>query len=187
MEFYTLPAARASALPLFRELLAVSGATEIEAQTNNSLLTLMLFDCARDITSDTIMFEDAITTRLECSEAALRRARPEDAGRIFEHTDEPVGDWMIEAQGEVVATGGSLDHYNPPYSDIYMEVDEHHRRRGYGSYLVQELKRVCYERGKIPAARCNAGNTASRRTLQKAGLLPCARLIVGKVVQDGPA
>ena len=60
-----------------------------------------------------------------------------------------------------------------------MEVDEPRRRRGVGSYLVQELKRISYEMGRIPAARCNTSNIGSRATLQKAGLFPCARLLSG--------
>jgi GNAT superfamily N-acetyltransferase len=88
---------------------------------------------------------------------------------------------MIEAGGDIAATGGILFHYNVPYGDIFMAVAEPFRRRGYGSYLVQELKRTCYEMGRIPAARCNAANTASRETLQKAGLLPCARLLTGVI------
>ena len=47
-------------------------------------------------------------------------------------------------------------------SDIYMEVDEHYRRRGFGSCLIHELKRARYEMGRILAARCNVMNTASR-------------------------
>jgi GNAT superfamily N-acetyltransferase len=62
-----------------------------------------------------------------------------------------------------------------------MEVAAPHRRRGYGSYLVQELKRVAYEMGRVPAARCNPTNVASRASLQKAGMLPCARLLLGKI------
>jgi hypothetical protein len=54
---------------------------------------------------------------------------------------------------------------------------------GYGSYLVQALKRICYEIGKTPAARCSASNTASRQTMQKAGLLPCGHILVGDVVK----
>ena len=60
-----------------------------------------------------------------------------------------------------------------------MEVNEPFRRRGYGSFLIQELKRTCYEIGLVPAARCNVSNPASRATLRKAGLLPCARLLSG--------
>jgi GNAT superfamily N-acetyltransferase len=102
--------------------------------------------------------------------------------RVFEHKHEPVGDWVIEHSGMVVATGGALFHYNPPYGDLFMEVHETHRRQGFGSYLIQELKRSCYEIGKVPAARCNASNVGSRNTLQKAGMLPCGRILVGEVV-----
>ena len=184
MEFYTLPAARRLALPMFRELLAVSGATRIEAQTNMPLLLLMLYDCARTITSETILFQDAGITHLACPGGVLRQTMPDDTGRIFAHEHEPVGDWLIEVDGLVVATGGAYDHYNPPYSDIFMEVDPSHHRLGYGSYLVQELKRLCYERGKMPAARCHVANIASRRTLQRAGFLPCARLLEGAVTVE---
>jgi GNAT superfamily N-acetyltransferase len=58
-------------------------------------------------------------------------------------------------------------------------VAENHRRHGYGSFLVQELKRTAYEMGKVPAARCNATNAASRATLQRAGFMPCARMFEG--------
>ena len=109
--------------------------------------------------------------------AILRQVAEADKERIFEHKVEPVGEWLLEVDGGIVATGGVATHYNPPYGDLFMEVDEPHRRRGYGSYLIQELKRVAYETGKVPAARCNVANAASRATLQKAGLLPCARLL----------
>ena len=55
-EFYVLPAYRAAALAIFRQFAAVSRARLIEAQTNDVLLSLMLFDCAVDITSETILF-----------------------------------------------------------------------------------------------------------------------------------
>jgi hypothetical protein len=46
-------------------------------------------------------------------------------------------------------------------------LDSWHARGWTDSYLM----------GRIPAARCNASNAASRATLQKAGLLPCARVL----------
>lgn len=185
MEFYTLPARRARALPLFRELLAVSGATRIEAQTNSPLMLLMLYDCAKNIAAENVLFRDAFATNLACPEGIFRRAAPDEAASVFAHRHEPVGEWFLEARGAVVATGGYLCHYNPPYGDLFMEVDEPARRQGYGSYLVQEVKRVCYEAGKRPAARCDPSNTASRRTLEKAGFLPCGHLLVGEVAGAG--
>jgi GNAT superfamily N-acetyltransferase len=178
-EFYVLPVYRGAAPPMFRRLIEASRARRIEAQTNDVLLTLMLYDCATGITSDRILFHDALTTSLSIPDAVFRQVTVADRENLFEHKVEGAGDWLLEHDGAVVATGGILFHYNLPYGDIYMEVDESRWRRGYGSYLVQELKRTCYEMGRVPAARCNASNTASRATLQKAGLLPCARMLSG--------
>lgn len=180
-EFFVLPAYRGSALPLFLRLIESSKARRICAQTNDVLLTLMLYDCAGQITSDTIIFHDALPTSLSVPGVTFRKVTEADEKRIFPHKVEGVGDWMIEDDSGVAATGGIAFHYNVPYGDIFMEVAEPSRRRGYGSYLVQELKRTCYEMGRIPAARCNASNVASRATLQKAGLLPCARLLTGEI------
>ncbi len=183
VEFFVGPRDRAAALPLFRRLVELSSAQNVIAQTNDVLLTLMLYDCAQGIESDTILFEDVLTTTtLTAPGATFRRAVEPDQGRIFAHEVEPVGDWVIEVDGEIVATGGYMIHYNVPYGDIYMEVAEPFRRRGFGSYLVQEVKRACYEAGKVPAARCHVANLGSRATLQRAGLLPCARVLTGTLV-----
>jgi GNAT superfamily N-acetyltransferase len=185
MEFYTLPYMREFALPMCRELLAVGQATQMEAQTNMPSMLTLLYDIATDIVEENILFHDAFTTSFVCPKGIFRQSTQEDAPAIFPHHSEPVGQWLLELKGTIVATGGFLCHYNPPYGDIYMEVAESERRKGYGSYLVQEVKRVCYEAGKRPAARCNPTNLASRRTLQRAGLLPCGRMLAGKVAAAG--
>jgi GNAT superfamily N-acetyltransferase len=181
MEFYVLPAHRADALPLFRRLAAASHAKTVEVQTNDTLLTLMLFDCASKIESNTVLFHDALPTSLAAPGVKFRRVTEADRAQLASQKLDSDADWMIEASGAAAATGGILFHYNVPYGDIYMAVAEPFRRRGYGSYLVQELKRTCYEMGRIPAARCNASNVASRATLQKAGMLPCARVLTGMI------
>jgi GNAT superfamily N-acetyltransferase len=181
-EFYTLPEMRPFALPMYREVLRVSAATHVEAQTNIPSMLLPLYDCAKNIIADGILFADALTTHLQLPGVEFRRRVPDE--ETFPHAAEPVGDWVLVANGVICATGGFLTHYNPPYGDIYMEVAESARREGYGSFLVQEVKRICYEAGKTPAARTGPTNIASRRTLQKAGLLPCARMLIGEVDPD---
>lgn len=181
VEYYVFPDHRGAALPLFRQLIQVSAAKLIEVQTNDRLLTLMLFDCARNIASEVILFHDGFTTHLQLPGGVFRKSSAADSSDLFEHKHEPVGDYVIEMSNSIVATGGYLCHYNPPYGDIYMEVAEPFRRRGVGSFLIQELKRMCYENGKLPAARTSIHNTASRASMQKAGLMPCARVLTGSV------
>jgi GNAT superfamily N-acetyltransferase len=182
-EFFVRPAARADALPLFRRLAAAGGARWVEAQTNDPLLLLMLYDCGAAPTSETILFADGATTALRppAPGTTLRRLTDADRATVFPHGHEPVGDWGLDVGGEIVATGGLMFHYNPPYGDIYMDVAEPFRHRGFGAYLVQELKRVAYVLGSIPGARCSPDNIASRLTLQKAGFVPYAHMLKGAI------
>jgi GNAT superfamily N-acetyltransferase len=137
----------------------------------------MLHTFAENIESESILFHDRLTTMHIPAGVAFRRATPEDAARFLPHQEGAT--FLVEANGEIAGTGGILFHYNRPYGDIYMEVAEPFRRRGFGSYLVQELKRVCYEGGNVPGARCNQKNIASRKTLQKAGFVPCGQILSG--------
>jgi GNAT superfamily N-acetyltransferase len=166
---------------LFRLLIAASGATGMRAQTNDPRMTAMLFAFCRDVTGEKLVFHDRAETAHQAPGATFRPIPPDEARRLFPEGGEPLADWALECAGEIVATGGVLWHYNRPYGDIYMEVAAPFRRRGFGSFLVQELKRVCRQRGGIPCARCDLTNTASIRTLRKAGFVPCAQLLSGAV------
>jgi GNAT superfamily N-acetyltransferase len=180
-EFYVLPEWRAHSVGLFQALLAQTHATAIESQSNDPLLMPMIEACATDLTSDTILFADEATTALTAPRATLRKLRWYERRFVFRHTIEPVGNWAIECERQVVATGGLFFHYNRPYGDIYMEVAPSFRRRGFGAFLVQELKRIARNGGHIPAARCGSDNAASQATLSRAGMRPCGRIFRGTV------
>lgn len=88
---------------------------------------------------------------------------------------------MLEKAGEEVGNGDFLLHYNKPFADLYMEVKESHRGRGLGAYMIQELKRVCNEAGRVPAARCGIENKASKAALLKGGLKVTGFMLLGEV------
>ena len=184
-EFYVLPEHRGRAFNLFEALLAASDARFMTIQSNNLLLSVMLHTYAREISAAAIVFHDRLTTTLPALGAVLHCTMPEqDIRRCIDHRDGGP-EWKLDLDGATAATGGILFHYNRPYGDIYMDVAEPYRGRGLGSYLVQELKRLAYELGSIPAARCNPTNIASRKTLQKAGFVPCANILTGTIAPPG--
>ena len=187
LEFYVLPEHRCRLFDLFEALLATSGAQCFEIQTNEPCLPIMLHVYGRDITSESIVFADGCRTALPAHGAVFRRTASDEEARSCMAECAGGPEAILEIDGREVAKGGILFHYNPPYGDIHMEVAEAFRGRGLGSYLVQELKRWSYELGAMPAARCNTGNVASRRTLQRAGFMPCAHLLVGAVASWGRA
>ncbi len=178
-EFYIIPSHRNLSAQLFQELILASNVKFIECQSNDILLPSLIFEFAININSTVILFSDHAVTHLAVPDIVFKKRINEDS--LFEHKDEPEGSHVIISNGEVIATGGFLLHYNMPFSDIYMEVREDQRKKGIGSYLIQELKRESYVAGRVPAARCNIENQASKSCLIKAGFKVAGFMMSGIV------
>lgn len=181
-EFYLLPIHQHLATRIFSVLLEASGAKFIEPQSNALLLTTMLYEFATNIRADAILFEEDRTTSLSVSEVVFRSK--EEYERSFGKKVEDGSGYVLELGGEIIGSGDFLLHYNKPFADLYMEVAESHRNKGLGSYLIQELKKVCYLAGRIPAARCNVQNRASKATLLKGGLRVAGCMLYGEVKRE---
>lgn len=171
MAFHVEPDHRLTAEALFVQVVEQSGATHVEAQTNEPLMAEMLRTHCAEWTEEKILFRDGDPTRLSLPGGTFRARTPSDEG--------PEGEWIVEIDGVVAGAGGVLGHYNPPFRDLYMETREGRRHQGIGGWLIQELRRQCRQDGGVPAARCNWDNEASRRTLVRGGMVECGRLVAG--------
>ncbi|MBA4851807.1 GNAT family N-acetyltransferase [Emticicia sp. BO119] len=178
-EFYLLPQYQRLATRVFAVLLDTCGAKFIEPQSNAPLLTAMLYEFATNIRAEAILFEADSPTNLSVSDVVFRSK--EEYETTFGKKVEDGSGYVLEKGGEVVGSGDFLLHYNKPFADLYMEVAESHRNKGLGSFLIQELKKVCYIAGKVPAARCNIQNKASKATLLKGGLKVAGCMLIGEV------
>ena len=178
-EFFVIQPFRRTADELFRHLLSTSGATLIECQSNDLLLSSMIYEFSPSVSAEVMLFKDYFATEYVLPGAIFRQRHERDS--MFEHKIEPVGDYVIAIGGDIVATGGFMTHYNPPFADLYMEVREDYQRRNIATFLLQELKTECYASGRVPAARCNLRNFASRAALLKAGLRTCGFMLMGSV------
>jgi GNAT superfamily N-acetyltransferase len=176
-EFFVAGPYRSKVSESFNALQKACGAAKMEIQSNDILTTVMFHTYAKNVTTDSVLFKDDLTTNLVPASATFRTATEADGLDISSQQLPWHG--VVEVDGAVAATGGILFHYNRPYGDIYMEVREEFRRRGLGAFIVQELKRVCYEGGFKPGARCGPTNVPSHRTLQRAGFVPYANILVG--------
>lgn len=180
-EFYVLPEYRHQAFHLFEAFLAVGQPRFLELQSNDALFLAVALAYAENIATESIVFHDKLTTALPSRGASLRSVTPEQEIHAAIERRQGGGEWLLELDGVEVGKGGLLFHYNRPYGDIYMEINEPFRSRGLGSYLVQELKCLAYSLGATPCARCNPTNRASQKTLQRAGFVPYAHILNGSI------
>lgn len=172
VEFYVLETYRKLAGIFFEKFHAACGASYIECQSNDILLTSLLYEHSQSISSEAILFEDHFQPSFVMPGVVLEKREAEGM------YDRP---YVLKQQDEVVANGGLMLNYNMPYADLYYDVPEQHRQKGFGSFIVQELKKAAYQMGRVPAARCNIRNTASKATLLKAGFRICGWRINGKI------
>jgi GNAT superfamily N-acetyltransferase len=180
-EFYVLLEYRGRAFDLFETFLEASAARHMEVQSNDTVLAVMLHAYARDIWSEKIVFADRLTTALPANGASLQQMTSDEEIHLAIAERAGQAEWQLQVEGQPAGNGAILFHYNQPYCDLAMEVAEPFRRRGFGSYLVQELKRAAYQLGSLPCARCSPDNVASRKTLQRAGLVPFAHILNGTI------
>lgn len=174
-EFFLLPPYRNIATHVFKMFVVATKAIYIECQSNDRLLSSMCYEFSSQIVPEALLFEEHVETHLHIGGVTFDR-KPYDDSTTADH-----GGFFLSFNGEVVAEGGHLSNYNKPYSDIYMEVKEGHRGKGYGVLLVQELKKAVYQFGRVPAARCNPANEASKATLLKAGFSVCGARLKGTI------
>jgi GNAT superfamily N-acetyltransferase len=178
-EFFLRTEERTRAFAWFEELLQVSQATRLEVQTNEYLLTTLALTYGRNWETEAVVFRHGEDTQLPSHGARLSQVTPgEEVQKAIERR-RGGGEWALKLEDQVIGKGGVLCHYNPPYGDLHMEIAEPFRRRGWGSYLLQEMIRECRRLAVTPVARCNVNNVASRRTLQRAGFVPCALIVTG--------
>ena len=172
-EFYLLKPYRKLAELVFPEFVEVSGVAFLECQTNDLLLSSMIYRFSENIHAESILFEESFQSNLYIPGVAFRKKMATDK------LDEDSGDYLLLCNDSVVADGGLMLNYNLPFADIYMRVKEDERQKGYGSLIVQELKKAAYHMGRVPAARCHIKNYISRLTLMKAGFKACGFLLFG--------
>ena len=180
-EFFVNGPWRCRIFDFFIALQEYAGFARMETQSNDMILTNMLFTFSKNVASESILFQDQATTSYSLPNVEVRQSTPSDEEAAKDLDLDSDADWLLMMNGSIVAAGDILYHYNRPFGDIYMAVAEPFRKQGLGTILVQELKRICYAGGRVPAARCNVGNLASRKTLQRAGFVPCGHIITGDV------
>lgn len=178
-ELYILPAFRNYSRRIIQLIAETAQLTHMESQSNDLLTSSMLYECCKNIKSEVVLFQDHTQTNWEKPAVEFRKREKDEC--IPGKADEDMGAYVLLKDKAIIATGGFLLHYNKPFADLYMEVASDFRGKGYAKYILQEIKKECFKAGRIPSARCNISNPASKGALLGAGMKIAGYMLQGKI------
>ncbi len=201
VEFYLLAEYRNMSRAVFKKVVNRSEATSLITRTNDDFLSSLFYDYCENSSVSSLHFCLATPTNFTFPNLAFRPAEQADKevlhrlfcdpeSRPFHWTDETwtqayLDDgvfWVLHRETEFVGVGVLYKTiYQPQFVDLGMLVAPSYRQMGYGSFIVQELTKICDQQRLTPAVGCIAGNEASRRTLERAGYFPYHRYLVGDI------
>ncbi len=176
---------------IFAQLIGEGLMTAAVISTRDPLSIALCSEFQQRVWCQAYLFEDGWRTcepLPDYTSVTLRLAQPGEAARLadlcgdFLEAYEPYilnqRLYILEAAIGFLGIGLAdpvLIH--PPYTCIGMFVHPDHRQRGVGAYLIQQLKARVYALGYIPIAGCGYNNVASRKTLERGGMITRDRLL----------
>jgi RimJ/RimL family protein N-acetyltransferase len=202
LQFYAVEQAD----PLFTAVLESEWVETAVAGTNDPLFLSLCLDRQKAVAVNTYLFYDAhqVTPRLPAyPEAEFRSSAADELERLLafhKHNDECGDSEAIADLGgqrnfiqSLITKRGSFGLYDndkllgvgeyrisasqPHYADLGMIVDKDHRRRGVGTAILAHLKVHCYNQNVFPICSCVVENSASRKTIEKAGFVARHRIL----------
>lgn len=157
----------------------------------SSFLSLCL-DYQKGISVESYLFYDNENIEYvlkEFNELAFRYAKDSDLGLIINKCGLPFEGYYEELiennqlfvlyNGDVFLGIGEfrISKTQSQFADIGMIVVEEYRKKGIGTYIITKLKEHCQKNKVSAIASCNSKNIASKKTLEKSGLISKHRII----------
>lgn len=205
LRFYLVESYQARAQELFRWMVLTYGIQQAITSTIEPLYFSLCLDMQSSVAPHSYLFRDHQRTEPlpVLSNGSIRKANNtelDDLVHFYRANTEGSGEWIegflrerltreelfvLYDRQTVVATGECIrSQRQPPYADLGMVVDQAHRGRGLGSFMLTQLKQHCYKTGLKPICSCAADNHASKKAIEKAGFITDQRMVTMLFAQE---
>ncbi len=179
---------------IFGQLLNEGYFQQAFAMTRDRLGTSVCLEFQKTVAVKCYLFEDSSasplgwpalpgsTFRLATNDdIPLIRAVTGDFHDVLDYTLEMAvadqGIHVLLLDGELLASGVIVrQKAQPTYADIGMFVNARHRQQKIGTRMIALLRGYCHQHSITPLASCQFENAASKRTLERAGLVSRDRI-----------
>lgn len=177
---------------IFEYLISHNLVTSAAVSTIESTFLSLCLDYQKDISIEMYLFCDISspeTTLNEFSNLSFRFADENDIDIVIKECGLPFDGYYqkIIKQNQLFVLYSDniflgigefrISKINSKYADIGVAVAKKYHRKGIGTYIINNLKKYCNKNNVIAIASCDSENIASKKTLEKAGLVSKNRII----------
>jgi GNAT superfamily N-acetyltransferase len=192
LQFYLDDAQMPHAQSLFRRLIDGRIMHAAYVSTRNPSVLSLCMDAQQGVACQAYLFVDQ--AMVDCpvrnlEEPRFRQAEPADLSPLLAMSNDffaPTGGnlergklYLLEAETTTLAVGmiETDDCHPSDTASLGMFVHPDYRWHGLGAHMIMRLKQRCYALGYTPIAGCWYGNLASKRTLERAGMVTKDRIL----------
>lgn len=194
LQFYVVDAHVQHVQTVFGQLLNEGYFQQAFAMTRDRLATSVCLEFQKSVVGKCYLFEDSSASPLDWpappgsifrlatrDDIPLIRSVTGDFHDVLDYTLESAvadrGIFVLLLDEELLATGViARQKAQPAYADIGMFVNTRYRQQKLGTRMIALLRDYCHQQGITPLASCQFENTASKRTLERAGLVSRDRI-----------
>jgi GNAT superfamily N-acetyltransferase len=165
--------------------------------TNNPVAMTMALQLQQKVIPHTYLFHDAFDGIAAKTEGTFGAAEVGELNDLIEFYHYAIGapkDWLQNYLGDLLAKGEVYalkngEHYlgacevrssqtNDRVADVGMVVSPDHRRKGLGTYLLGQAKRIAKENKKQAICSCEVDNLGSKKSIEKNGFVSMHQMLL---------
>lgn len=196
LQFYVVPNYVAQEENIFKELIYQTGIKQGIVGTNNPSYLSVALNFAKKIHVHTCLFRDYYETNISEKKGHLKACQLADQEQIVDFCHNAMGApkvWLTQYIGDLIKKKeiyvfernqdiiGTCEIRksisNPTVADIGMIVSPDHRRKGYGTYLLNCARKIAIDWGKQAICSCEKENIGSLKAIQNCGFVSRFQLL----------
>ncbi len=196
LQFYITPKHLSQGEFIFKEFIQGVKIEKGIVGTNNPTYLSIALNFANKLEVNTCLFSNRLERTIPKKDGTLKECQTEDIERIVDFCNYAMGapkEWLtgyisnLVKKGEVYVLENNKTIIGTceirksttasDFADIGMIVSPDHRRKGYGTYLLDKAASISTEWDRQPICSCEKQNIGSLKSIQKCGFVSKHQLL----------
>jgi GNAT superfamily N-acetyltransferase len=197
LQFYLQPEFLAEGPAAFQQFIEEQKIKKALIGTNNPVCMSLAMHWQKSVLVDTYLFEDYLDKKPDPIDGVLRSAGEAELERLVDFYQTSMGapaDWLRSYTGDLLSKGevfvleqgaeilGACEvrksAVQPEVADLGMVVSVNYRRKGLGTYLLGQAKRISREWDRKPICSCEKENAGSLKSILNNGFRSVHQMLV---------